>query len=215
MKFRVLGFDVEVEMSFGIILLLFSSGYLTGGQLNAFVEQSLILFVSILIHELGHALTFKKFGIMSRIQLHGMGGVCIPLTNKSLMHKHSVLVSLAGPFAMFILAGIYFTLDKAFHLPDSALPAEYRAYIFYFINIGWGIFNLLPVFPLDGGQAFRSFLKAMRMTKAEEIARFFSIGCLAIIGYLSFIANEMFILIIVAFLAMDNYRLYNATKSTQ
>ena len=212
MKFRVLGFDVEVDMTFGLILMLFSSSYLTRGNLPAFLEQSLILFLSILIHELGHALAFKKFGIMSRIQLHGMGGVCIPLTNKQILHKQSVLVSLAGPFAMFIIAGIYFALDKAMVLPDSALPADRRAFIIYFINVGWGIFNLLPVFPLDGGQAFRSFLKAIRIKKAEAIARFLSIGCLAAIGYLSFKTGHLWLMFLTALLAMDNYRLYDATK---
>ncbi|MCH2206099.1 MAG: site-2 protease family protein [Lentisphaerales bacterium] len=212
MKFKVLGFDVEVEMTFGLILLLFSSHYINSGQMGAFFEQSLILFLSILIHELGHALAFKKFGIMSRIQLHGMGGVCIPLTNREVRHKDSVLISLAGPFAMFVIAGVYFAVDKALALPDSALSADRRAYIIYFINVGWGIFNLLPVFPLDGGQAFRSFLKAIRLNKAEEIARFFSFGCLAIIGYLSFKSGQIFLMFLTALLAMDNYRLYDATK---
>jgi Zn-dependent protease len=140
-----------------------------------------VIFVSILVHELGHAFAFRRFGQDSYIILHMMGGLTVPESSPiessyaqvRLTPNQNIFISLAGPIAGFLLAlviillglGLGGTLNLTLLLgfipvPLVILPYEFGAIdrifaLFVFINFFWGFINLLPVFPLDGGNVAR------------------------------------------------------------
>ncbi|MCA9239524.1 MAG: M50 family metallopeptidase [Planctomycetales bacterium] len=124
------------------------------------------VFVSILVHELGHALLQVYFGGRTRIVLYGMGGLAIgERVNYSPVRQ--VLISLAGPVAGFLfagliavvlmLAGVALRVDFPFVIPAPMSSHQLRVFLFdlFQVNILWGLLNLLPIYPLDGGQVAR------------------------------------------------------------
>lgn len=129
------------------------------------------LFVSILVHELGHALTAEAFGWASEIVLYWCGGLAFSQRSHGRTPWREIAVSLAGPFAGFGLFGL--TIGVLYLLPsDQPLPrnAEFVITQLIWINLCWGLVNLLPVLPLDGGQVCQSFLVWCRFRDPVRIA---------------------------------------------
>jgi len=144
------------------------------------------VFVSILVHELGHALAYRAFGSWAAISLHGFGGYAIsPEPPRAAWQR--MLVALAGPLAGFVLFGLTFAI--AFAAAGDALHFYVRNAIQFmlWINLFWTVFNLLPIPPLDGGNICRELLSSLRVRAAGEIAAgigFVLALCLAIYGAL-------------------------------
>ena len=131
---------------------------------------TLAVAVSILLHELGHAWMFRRFGITARIVLHYMGGVAIPdgpSSYRQLESKEHIMVSAAGPGIQLLIAGLVFIVGKAVNtewMPDDpGFMTESGRFPFwtslvhdlFMVNLWWALFNLLPIYPLDGGQISR------------------------------------------------------------
>jgi Zn-dependent protease len=142
---------------------------------------SAIIFLSVLAHELGHAFTGRAFGLEPAIMLHGMGGVTTWTRGRRIDAGRSLVISVAGPAVGFmiglglILVGRFLVPAVApdYHAPHTAV-ALFQAAIW--TNLAWSIFNLAPVMPLDGGNAFRSFWALTTIGDAELVARGVSIG---------------------------------------
>ncbi len=120
----------------------------------------LCVFFSILIHELGHALVAEGFGYPTEIILYHFGGLAAPLHSYRVPPFRSLMISLAGPFAQFFLAGLIFaamigyqSLDQPSH---EYLEDAYDKLMW--INIGFAVINLFPLFPLDGGQSLEALM---------------------------------------------------------
>jgi stage IV sporulation protein FB len=148
--FRIAGIPVRVEPVFFVISALFGLRYAEESVSLVFVWIG-VTFVSILVHELGHALSLKAFGLPSSIVLHGFGGVT--LSRRSLDKAKSVFVSLAGSLVALLLLWL-----PARHLRGTEWFAEQdeiwlRGVVVFtaFANLWWSVANLLPIRPLDGG----------------------------------------------------------------
>jgi len=177
LNFSIAGIPVRVHPLFWLLSIIFGLGT---GQILVWV---FVVFFSILIHELGHAFAFRRYGQESYIVLHLMGGLTIPDSphwggrNVSLSPNQQIFVSLAGPFAGFILAmlvvaGVFFSGGAiSISLFLGIIPIPNLAYLPFgnnalyafismllWVNVFWGLINLLPVFPLDGGQVARNVL---------------------------------------------------------
>jgi len=117
-----------------------------------------VVFISILIHELGHALSCRRFSLeVLHIQLHGFGGEVLrrPGTN-----WQNLIVCLAGPGAGILFGLLVFILAPG---GTGSIPGPVQVVVgqILWVNIGWSILNLLPVVPLDGGVALGSFLSLL------------------------------------------------------
>ena len=184
LRFSVAGIPVSVHPLFWLIALLLGS---TGDILLVPLWVG-VIFVSILVHELGHALAFRRYGQRSQIVLHFAGGLTIPepvywgsgYANVSLSPNQQIFISLAGPGAGFLLAALVIALVTIaggsvlttwllgfIPLPVNALlPFGGRILsvlvtMLLWVNIFWGLINLVPVYPLDGGTVTRyAFLQA-------------------------------------------------------
>lgn len=155
LRFQVLGFPVTVQPAFAILLgiyLLF--GIQRQDPLWSIASFSAVVFVSILIHELGHALVGRRFGLRVRgIFIHGIGGHVEILGNRT--HRQQLLVSLAGPGAGLLLGLPLLALAFLVDLGPVAGVVLNQA---IFVNVIWSIFNLFPMLPLDGGTVLGSGL---------------------------------------------------------
>lgn len=133
-----------------------------------------IVFVSVLVHELGHAFVGKVFGLSPQIELHGMGGTTSWVDGRDVGHARSMAISLAGPFAGFVLAGLLLLASRVGLKPHGLVGAKAFEMALE-VNITWGIFNLMPMLPLDGGNVVRSALNGLTKGRGEKAARVISI----------------------------------------
>jgi Zn-dependent protease/CBS domain-containing protein len=118
------------------------------------VVTSLLLFASVLIHELAHSFVAKARGLNARsITLFIFGGVS-NLAGEAKEPATEFLVAIVGPLTSFVLAGISFALATVISQPHTELVLTYL----FLINLSLGIFNLIPGFPLDGGRVLRAVL---------------------------------------------------------
>ncbi len=173
LHFVLLGVPVRVHPMFWLVSLLFG---LNGARHDPTLVLVWVLavFVSILVHEMGHALTVRWCGYQPWVTLYGMGGLASYQPGPR-NPRNRILILLAGPGAGFLLAAVIVLLIRVMgheiafapeDLPGVPLEFELFAnsklnefiYDMLMINIFWGMVNLLPVLPLDGGQVAREVL---------------------------------------------------------
>lgn len=154
---------VRVSLGFALVALFFSS---QAGSATAAVVQVAIIFVSILVHELGHALVLRAYGGQPSIELHFFGGLT-HLGDVELPRLRHALMSLAGPFAGFALGALVFVVARQAKLPPA--QAAVAAYAWK-VNLFWGVINLLPVLPFDGGQVLAATLGPRRVLATAIIS---------------------------------------------
>ena len=148
------------------------------------------LFVSILVHELGHALMAQRFGWpIVEVCLYHFGGYCQYDPWRGYTSPRAIQVALAGPGAGFVLFGIVMVAliaaDRAGH-PEETLPINLQFVILQlvWINLWWGLVNLVPCLPLDGGHVLQHLLRIWMPRSADNWALKISIvaGGLAALG---------------------------------
>ena len=187
---RILGIPIRIHWTLWLVFLLIAwslaVGYLpaTYPQLSASMDwivgavSALLLFVSVLLHELSHSYIAKKNGLpIARITLFFFGGVS-EMTEEPQDAALEVRMAAAGPLTSFAIAGV---LGALWYVGGyTGFPVAVMAVLRYnaFINVALGAFNLIPAFPLDGGRVLRgglwqsskNLLKATRKaTRVSEI----------------------------------------------
>lgn len=158
MQFRLLGFPVRVDVSFWIVAAMLGA---TRSDLSLLLVWVAVVFVSVLIHELGHATLARVYGHEPSITLYSMGGLTAWRPRPDFGPLRQVTVSLAGPMAGFAFGGAVFGIAPALP-PDAPFAIQVAVRDLLWVNFGWGLLNLLPVLPLDGGHALRSLFHAAR-----------------------------------------------------
>jgi Zn-dependent protease len=198
---RIFGIDLRIHASW-LLAFAFVTWGLGSGYFRFVIPRTqglqvpllfgalaaLLLFASVLIHELSHSLVAQARGMRVRdITLFIFGGVS-NIASEVNSAKDEFIVSAVGPLASFALAGIFWAVGSHFHAPspiDLLLGSSLRtlrgmtpttallAYITS-INLLLGVFNLIPAFPLDGGRVFRSIVWGVthRYGRATRIASY-------------------------------------------
>lgn len=154
--FSIFGVPVRVRASFAVTLLFGWDGSVGGA-----LAWAVIVFVSVLAHELGHALLGRAFGLTPSVEIYAFGGQTGWIGGKNISSGKSFLISLAGPTVSVLLCVLGFVVALA--IPKSPLQT------FWIVNGFWAAFNLLPIIPLDGGNALRSLLLAVGLRRPAEI----------------------------------------------
>lgn len=188
-RFSVFGIPVQVHAFFWISLAVIG-GALGADSQEAILEICLFLiagFISVLIHELGHALTAQKFGARSEIVLQAFGGYAA-YSGVRLSRKQSFLVTAAGP-AVQILLGLLVMLIIP-RLPVISPFGSYFLQTLMGISFVWAILNLLPVLPLDGGRMLESILGPQRI----RVTLWVSIIVAVLIGLLGLVETKNILL---------------------
>jgi Zn-dependent protease len=180
LKLKIGSIPLRIHGWFVLTALILGSNEREPVRLGLWV---VVVTVSVVIHELGHALVGRAFGLSPRVELHGMGGTTFfdaPSREEGapppapLGTGKSVAVSLAGPFAGFLFAALVIVTQMFGLRPQHPLVLHVVALLFT-VNIGWGVFNLLPMLPLDGGNVLRALCRAISPTRGDRVARYTSI----------------------------------------
>ena len=219
---RIWGIDIQVHWSFVLILFygafLFSrnaSNVLAGAIYGVIVI--LLLFVCVVLHEFGHAITAKYFGInVPHITLLPIGGVA-QLERMPRKPMHEFLIAIAGPAVNFVLAalllpvallvvsmsmraGTIWTIIPALMRAAQSMSLAGLLLTLAGTNLLLGIFNLLPAFPMDGGRILRALL-ALRLQyiPATRIAVLVGRGMAILFAIWGIFGGDILLLLIAFF----------------
>ncbi|MEA3208978.1 MAG: hypothetical protein QOE70_2035 [Chthoniobacter sp.] len=175
---RVAGIEVRVHVTFLLMLVFFGFVHLGSGGVPAAVEGVIftcLVFLCVLLHEFGHALAARRYGIRTPdITLLPIGGLA-RLERMPEKPSEELVVALAGPFVNVAIAFLLFPFVP--HEVPAVLQQFGKALLptLFVTNIVLALFNLIPAFPMDGGRVLRAFL-AMRMDYARATGIAASIG---------------------------------------
>ncbi|MCA9150984.1 MAG: hypothetical protein KDA92_16845 [Planctomycetales bacterium] len=178
-NFQLFGFPIRITPWFWFVTGMLGWG---GSKIMGRVDPQFLVawiiaaFVSILIHELGHAFAFRYYGVDSHIVLYQFGGLAIPSgygMGRARSSASQIVISAAGPAAQFagaiVLAIVLLLtrhgvpvsgfLAKLIPLPNYPMIDSVNLLLFVihflYISTYWALLNLLPIYPLDGGQIAR------------------------------------------------------------
>lgn len=176
---------------------------LVGRQDPAFVVAwVVIVFVSILIHELGHAFTARGLGAEVAIELNGVGGLtrwAVPANEMSPGRR--ALVAAAGSAVGVVFGGLVWLVATQFG-PYSGLTS-FVINNLIFINVFWGLINWLPIRPLDGGHLLEALLQKVAPKRAEPIARvLFTLAAGAVLAW-AISSGNFFIAILAGWMLLS------------
>ncbi len=178
LRFSIAGIPVRVHPLFWLIAILLGSA---SNSISGLLIWVIAIFISILIHELGHAFAMRRYGQGSQIILHFAGGLTVPesiswgggYANVAVTPNQQIFISLAGPFAGFLFAALILAVSKLLGgaivpnflfgfipfpmvtFPNSSQLVNLFVINMLWVNIFWGFINLMPVHPLDGGTVSR------------------------------------------------------------
>lgn len=240
-NFTLFGFPIRTHPAFFILPVLLGRNLLASfPEINTGVGWLLciaVFWVSILIHELGHAVAYNYFKLPCRIVLYWMGGLAIADSGlwgrqggkQSLTPNQQIVVSLAGPIFGFLLAialtALVFVLGGSVsffrwgiipipYLPDMSGTILEGKSIFLMIiwsgivlNIFLNMLNLVPIFPLDGGQATRQFMIKMDSYNGLRNSIILSIAAAILIAVIGFKNGDQFLGFFFAFMAWSNFQM--------
>lgn len=214
---RIAGIPIYLDMMFVLVMLVFSSRYFTGGDIQMMSAGLLIIAgfcVSVLLHELGHAFVARIFKTDTReIVLTGLGGIAQFSSSLPRAVLPRVAIYVAGPFVNFLLWHLCNWLGGQAFLAGKPI-AGFVAFNIASANYWLMLFNMLPAYPLDGGQALDAILcRVLGPLWGERIV---SVLGLLVTAGLAFVAiqslpGSIFLLFVVFYLFEANwYRFQNA-----
>ena len=204
---RFAGIDVYVHVTFLLLLVWVAYVYWTETHALAGVLSGLalilLLFLCVVLHEYGHALTARRFGIGTRsITVLPIGGLAL-LDTMPRDPWQEIIVALAGPAVNFAIAAILFVLIDLGGRPGAIFaldPGDGAGLLTTLLaaNLMLGLFNLLPAFPMDGGRVLRAALSLrMDRVRATRTAARVGQGLAVGLGLLGLMGNPFLILIAV------------------
>ncbi|MCC6484077.1 MAG: site-2 protease family protein [Armatimonadetes bacterium] len=205
---KIAGIDIFVHATFFLIFAWVILAYYLQGKSAVATVLGLIfvsaLFACIVFHELGHALTARRFGIKTRdITLLPIGGVA-RLERMPDEPVQELWVALAGPAVNVVIAAVLFAVLKATHtlVPTNGLTMTNGPFLerLALVNVFLVLFNLIPAFPMDGGRVLRAVL-ATRMEYSQATAAAASVGQMIALGFgfLGLMAGNPFLIFIAFF----------------
>jgi len=235
LQFSLFGIAVRVSAWFWVGAALLGWGIcraLAHGDQRQLLQYLVIwllsVFVSLLVHEMGHALAYRWFGQSAHVVLYHLGGLAIPTAwggRGARRPSERLVVSAAGPLSQLALAAALVAVLKAggyavpFPLPSIGVPLGlYEGadlgprFLFAFVlfllqvNVFWPLLNLVPVPPLDGGQIVREGLLAIGVADAVKIASLIGVVAGAAVAWWGYTHGEPYLGIMFAMLTVSCFQ---------
>jgi len=227
LHFRLFGIPVRVHPFFWVATALLGMGGGEADPANTLIWIA-VVFVSILVHELGHAFMQRFFGGRPWITLYSFGGLA-SCGDCDRSPRSQIIISLAGPVAGFLFAGLVIAvLAASGHLRGfelSLFPVRWLPFdLGYFaefnklsardetifdllqVNILWGLINLLPVYPLDGGQIARELFTLRNARSGVVQSLQLSVGTAILLAVYAAFKNDIYLCIMFGLLAYGNFQ---------
>lgn len=224
-NFKLFGIPIRIHPLFWLVAVLLGA---SNREVLEILIWAIAVLVSILIHEFGHAMVVKAYGFHPWIILYGMGGLTChdPRENNSSKANSTLgqmIISFAGPAAGFILVAALVLMlylsgcrdQVKFGWIFDVIPvpiwmkltplAEFVNDIFL-TSMFWGLLNLLPIYPLDGGQIVREFLLYMNPQDGIRQSLILSVFTAILVAVFVLIRlHAIFSGILFAYLAYENF----------
>ena len=179
LEFRLFGIPIRVHLFFVITILLFwmwgSTDWRTLPILAVIVTQG------VLMHELGHALVGRAFGLEPRIDLTAFAGVTRWKTHRPLSPGKNLAISVAGPLVGILIGAPILVGFFMVNPPEESL-LHFTLVWLAMVNLGWSLLNLVPILPLDGGNAMASIFQMFSEKHGLRFARYASLAVIGLIG---------------------------------
>ncbi len=249
-NFMLAGVSVRVHPLFWLVTLLLGlprqSELSSTGPAPAVMVLIWVVavFISILVHEMGHAFAIRHFGWQPRVVLWQLGGLALWDSSESYTYDYNpneesprakIIIAAAGPAAGFLLAALVVGLCYATRHPVtlsfggplgfawdvqgfSNIKAAYLVHDMLFINVFWGLVNLLPVFPLDGGQISREVFTIFNRYEGVPRSLRLSVAAGVVVAVLALLRLEsvwdkLFVALMFGSLAYVSYATLQAYRS--
>lgn len=201
--------DIPVFVSPWFLLLLFW-GYQIGATPQLGVLIVLCIALSLLVHEFGHALTARHYQLTPTILLHGFGGLCAhrPAPRDS----QDALIIAAGPGAGLLFGLLALAVRQLSGSIGPGWPDDHPGIAFVLdvlvpINIYWSLLNLIPLWPLDGGQLFRlGMVRLLRPERARWVTHGLGMVLSAAVLLLGLQRGEIFLPLLGMLFLAQNYQ---------
>lgn len=197
--FRLFGIPIRVSLFFVVMALLLGRDSAHGVAMMAVWVG--IVFVSVLLHELGHAFTARAFGQQPFITLHAMGGLTTWRMRQPLSAGRRLATALAGPAAGIALGLCALVLGVFFARGTTARSILSLTAV---VNLAWGVLNLIPMLPLDGGNIIASLFELIVPGRGRRIANYVSVATAVIAGGLAVLGGMFVLALICAFAVWMN-----------
>ena len=212
LRFQLFGIPCVVAPYFWILSAMLGWNFAQSSEYGLLLLLVWVacVFVSIMVHELGHAFAAQHYGLQPAIALAGLGGLT-SFMGRGLTRKQHIAVSLAGPAAGLILYILVLELTRrllplglgAILRSNTALRLVIFAALhdLIFINLWWTVYNLIPVLPLDGGQVLRDLLGPRLLGTARLIGA----ACAVAVAVYSVQIGQLYTAILFGYLAYVNF----------
>jgi stage IV sporulation protein FB len=251
LHFRLFGFPVRIHPFFWLVSLFLGIGGRDDKPVDVLIWV-IVVFVSILVHELGHAFLQRYYGGRPWITLYSFGGLA-SCDDCDRSPWPQIIIALAGPVAGFILAAIVFAVvaltghaigftlaagrDLDSLMQELMVSREINRILLqpltlfavYFepfqsdvvntvvsdllqINIMWGILNLLPIYPLDGGRVARELFTLRDARNGMIQSLQLSAGTAALVGVYALLNQKIFMTLMFGFLAYGSFQTWQAYR---
>jgi Zn-dependent protease len=215
---RIAGIEINLDMMFVLVLLLFTYPYFTHGNMQLMSAGFIIvvgILLSILLHELGHAFAGRLFGArVSHIDLTGLGGVAHFERSLPRSAFARSVIYLAGPavnLGLWLGLGALTGEAAGIGKPMLALPIAVLASINFFLMC----FNLLPAYPLDGGHTLDAWLGAL-LGPVWSVRIVGGLGLAVAIGVAYYaLPTGFFLLFVALFLAQANWEALQSVRGSR
>ncbi|MFO7567217.1 MAG: site-2 protease family protein [Enhygromyxa sp.] len=223
---------VRVHPMFWLISIVFGALAVRYSGVHIFVGIGLwtaAVFVSILVHELGHAIAAKAHGWPPRIVLYAMGGLAIYTPTRH-TRKSRIIIDFMGPAAGFILGGIILAAvllsGHSVPLPGLGINVgsgpsfiagggrlELFVLFMLYVNFFYGLLNLAPVQPLDGGGIAKAIIEKFRPRDSWAVALKLGVATAVVLAVAAFVAwNSIFLAVLFGMLAYNNWQMLQQVR---
>lgn len=231
LKFSLLGIPVRIHPYFWVMAVFLG---LHQPNVRTLLVWVAAVFIAVLVHELGHALTMRAYGYRPQIILYAFGGMATygpyhSLDAQGQSHEAHVQIAAAGPLAGFLLAAAIAVLLKVagpgIHVewiggflplvvPNGMVGSPMLTlFVLYLmlVCVFWGVINLLPVFPLDGGQIARHLLLRVSPAQGLQLSLILSVVAgLAVAVFAFVVLGSWFLGLLFGLLAYNSFAMLQA-----
>jgi membrane-associated protease RseP (regulator of RpoE activity) len=219
LTFSVRGIPVRIHPLFWLVTLIL--GFVGSPTVIGVVLWVAAVLVSILVHELGHAFAARAHGWPPRVILYGMGGLAAYVPTRNTIGSR-IAIAAAGPGAGFLLGGLVLAGillgGHSAGIPGLPIgvgdgpPIGGRLGLFandlLFVNILWGLINLAPIQPLDGGTIAAAALERVRPRDALALSLQLSVGAAAVLALVGLLVwNSTFVTVMFAMLGFNSWQM--------
>jgi stage IV sporulation protein FB len=224
LNFRLLRIPVRIHPFFWVLSAALGWEGRDGAQVLVWIA---CVFVSILVHEFGHGLTARALsGQRPTVVLYAMGGLCFT-DGEDRSAGRRIAMILMGPGAGFLLAGVVAALEAAllgsinfgafnWYFHDAPRWTSGLMYVAFgdllWINLFWGLVNLFPIYPLDGGQIAQTLLKMHNRREGARRGFILSLVTAGLLAIYLYQDGQTYNALFIGYLGLINFQFLQAAQ---